>query len=87
MQEAADTGRPLFITFRCLPCKQCADFDASVLDGSPSLTPLLRQFITVRLTDAAQLDLSIFPAEGYQDFDLSCPDTVKHHFRPPARRS
>ena len=71
LQEAKSTGRPLFITFRCLPCNQCAEFDASVLDGSESLTPLLRQFITVRLTDAKQLDLSIFPAEGFQDFDLS----------------
>lgn len=71
LDESKSSGRPLFITFRCLPCKQCADFDANVLEGSESLTPLLRRFITVRLTDANQLDMSIFPAEGFQDFDLS----------------
>ncbi len=27
MLEAVSTGRPVFVTFRCLPCKQCADFD------------------------------------------------------------
>ena len=62
--EAKSTGRPLFVTFRCLPCKQCADFDQDVLEGSPALTPLLRQFITVRLTDAKDLDLNVFPAPG-----------------------
>ena len=71
VKEATSTGRPLFVTFRCLPCNQCADFDADVLEGSPMLTPLLSQFVTVRLTDAKQLDLSIFPARGFQDFDLS----------------
>ena len=35
------------------------------------MTPLLRQFVTVRLTDALQLDLDIFRVEGYQDLDLS----------------
>lgn len=69
--EAKSTGRPLFVTFRCLPCKQCADFDQDVLEGSPALTPLLRRFITVRLTDANDLDLNVFPATGFQDFDLS----------------
>lgn len=70
-REARLTNRPLFVTLRCLPCKQCADFDAAVLEGGDDLTPLLRQFITVRLTDAAQIDLSLLPAPGYQDFDLS----------------
>ncbi|MCZ6653100.1 MAG: PDZ domain-containing protein [Planctomycetota bacterium] len=71
LAEARRDGRPLFVTFRCLPCKQCADFDQNVLEGGPELTPLLRQFITVRLTDASDLDMNIFPAQGFQDFDLS----------------
>jgi len=71
LSEAQTTNRPIFVTFRCLPCKQCASFDKSVLDGGPALSPLLRQFITVRLTDAAQLNTALFPFEGYQDLDLS----------------
>ncbi len=71
MLEADSVGRPVFVTFRCLPCKQCADFDKDVLEGGPQLTPLLRQFVTVRLTDALDLDLNIFRVEGYQDLDLS----------------
>lgn len=69
--EARQNNRPLFVTFRCLPCKQCADFDKEVLEGGPDLDPLLKQFITVRLTDAAAIDLSIFPVEGFADLDLS----------------
>jgi len=71
LDEARETGRPLFITLRCLPCKQCADFDKDVLEGGPRLSPLLRRFVTVRLTDARQLDLVLLPAAGFQDFDLS----------------
>ena len=70
-KEAARTGRPLFVTFRCLPCKQCASFDKDVLAGGPVLDPLLRQFVCVRLVDARDLDFRVFTAEGFQDFDLS----------------
>ncbi len=69
--EARQQNRPLFVTFRCLPCKQCAAFDQAVLEGGPNLNPILTQFITVRLTDAAQIDLRLFPVEGYADLDLS----------------
>ena len=68
---AQSENRPLFITMRCIPCKQCEDFDKEVLEGGPLLSPLLRQFVTVRLTDASDLDLRRFPMEGFQDFDLS----------------
>lgn len=71
MIEARQKNRPLFVTFRCLPCRQCADFDKEVLEGGPDLDPLLTRFVTVRLTDAADIDLRIFPLEGFVDLDLS----------------
>lgn len=71
MQLAESQKRPLLVTFRCLPCKQCSEFDADVLNGGSSLDPLLKQFITVRLTSAELIDLRIFPVKGFQDFDLS----------------
>ena len=69
--DARRENRPLLITVRCPPGKQCADFDKAVLEGGPDLDPLLLQFITVRLTDAAQLDLNMLPVDGFQDLDLS----------------
>lgn len=71
LDEAKKSGRPLFVTFRCLPCKQCSDFDKTVLDGGPMLGPLLKQFITVRLTTMMDSDLRVFPIQGFQDLDLS----------------
>lgn len=70
-EVARAEDRPLFVTFRCLPCKQCSDFDRDVLEGGLELDPWLARFVTVRITDAARIDLSLFPVEGYQDLDLS----------------
>src|SRR5678815_1753521 len=56
LAESQQTNRPLFVTLRCLPCKQCSAFDKDVMDGGPLLSPLLSQFITVRLTDAKSAD-------------------------------
>lgn len=71
MALAKAEDRPLFVTFRCLPCKQCSDFDKQVLEGGVELDPLLRQFITVRITSASNLDLRLFPVNAWQDLDLS----------------
>lgn len=71
LAEARAQNRPLFVTFRCLPCKQCSSFDKEVLEGGIDLNMLLNQFITVRLTDANEIDLRIFPVEGFADMDLS----------------
>lgn len=71
LDEAQKTGRPLFVTIRCLPCKQCSGFDAAVLEGGDGLEGVLSQFVTVRITSASDLDLRLFPVEGWQDLDLS----------------
>lgn len=71
LKEARETGRPIFVTWRCLPCAQCAEFDKNVLDGSEQLDPLLRRFVTVRMTDASKLDQRYFPYPTHQDLDLS----------------
>jgi membrane-associated protease RseP (regulator of RpoE activity) len=63
--------RPVFVTFRCLPCRTCSEFDKTVLEGGPDLDPLFRQFVTVRLTSAKDIDLSLMPMGGYQDLDVS----------------
>ncbi len=69
--EAREQGRPLLVVLRCPPCKQCLTFDTRVQAAEGELAPLLARFVTVRLTDAAQLDLALLPAPGFQDLDLS----------------
>jgi len=71
LEQAKAQNRPLFVTLRCLPCKQCSAFDKDVLEGGPQLDPLLRQFVTVRLVSAKSIDLRLLPIQGYQDLDLS----------------
>lgn len=71
LQEAKQKNLPLLITLRCPPCKQCSFFDALVLRGSAQMTPLFKQFVTVRITDAAQMDHRILPFTQYQDLDVS----------------
>jgi serine protease Do len=64
--EAKDTGKPLLIVLRCVPCLACMGIDAGVLT-QPELTPLLSQFVRVRVINANDLDLSLFQF----DYDLS----------------
>ena len=71
LAEAKASDRPLLVTLRCLPCKQCAGFDAAVLEGDGGLEDVLAQYVTVRITSASDLDLRLFPVEGWQDLDLS----------------
>src|SRR5206468_2931099 len=71
MKFAQAENRPLFVTMRCLPCKQCSAFFFFELEAAYEISPLLKQFVTVRLTDAQAIDLRMFPIEGFQDFDLS----------------
>ena len=71
LDEAQKTNRPMLVTWRCIPCEQCAEFDKEVLEGSDQLDPLLRRFVTVRMIDASQLDQRYFPYQTHQDLDLS----------------
>ena len=65
--EAKRTGKPLLVVIRCIPCLACAGLDARVLLDNTDLSPLLDQFVCVRVINANALDLSRFQF----DFDLS----------------
>lgn len=64
--EAAKTRKPLLVVLRCVPCLACMGMDAAVL-ASDDLSPLLDQFICVRLINANAIDLQLFQF----DYDLS----------------
>ena len=65
--EGKRTGKPVLIVLRCIPCLACAGIDAKVLLENTELTPLLDQFVCVRVINANALDLAKFQF----DFDLS----------------
>ena len=64
--KAKQTGKPLLVVLRCVPCMSCAGIDAQVLEEK-ELVPLLDQFVCVRVINANALDLSLFQF----DYDLS----------------
>ena len=66
LAKAKQTGRPLLVVLRCVPCLSCAGIDAQVLEEK-ELIPLLDQFVCVRVINANALDLSMFQF----DYDLS----------------
>jgi len=65
--EAKRTGKPLMIVLRCVPCLACSGIDTQVLLQETDLTPLMSQFVCVRVINANALDLSLFQF----DYDLS----------------
>ena len=65
-EKAKQTGKPLLVVIRCVPCLACAGIDGQVLEEK-SLVPLLDQFVCVRVMNANALDLSLFQF----DYDLS----------------
>ncbi len=66
--QARLENKPLFITFRCVPCEACAGFDAEVAQGNGKVQQLAREaFIPVRQVEMKGVDLSLFQF----DYDLN----------------
>src|SRR6185503_9500979 len=47
--EAKQTGRPIVVVLRCIPCEQCVKLDDDLVDKDELLRPLLEKFVRVRL--------------------------------------
>ena len=61
MDEAKKQHKPLFVTFRCVPCKDCAAFDADVANGNERVQALAKdKFVSVRQVEMKGVDLSLF---------------------------
>jgi serine protease Do len=57
---ARETGKPLLVTFRCIPCEHCAQLDERLVERDLSVQKLLEQFVCVRIVHANGMDLSLF---------------------------
>jgi hypothetical protein len=64
---AKQTGKPLLVVVRCIPCDSCEGFDARVVDRDPEIGDLLNKFVCLRIVKGNGLDLSLFQF----DYDLS----------------
>lgn len=65
--RAQETGKPLFVLFRCVPCEACKVFDGKVVGEDSELAALYDAFVPVRIVRMNDVDL-----DTYQfDYDLS----------------
>jgi serine protease Do len=66
--QAKETGKPILVVLRCLPCVECVKLDDEVVDRDPVIRPLLEQFVCVRVVSTNGLDLSLFQFDTDQSF-------------------
>lgn len=66
--EAKETGKPLLVVFRCLPCVECVKLDDELVDRDPVVRPLLEKFVCVRQVSTNGIDLSLFQFDTDQSF-------------------
>jgi len=65
---AKRTNKPLFVTFRCVPCLACKGFDAEVAKNNQQIIRLAKEeFIAVRQVEMKGVNLSQFQF----DYDLN----------------
>ncbi|MEX2214800.1 MAG: Trx7/PDZ domain-containing (seleno)protein [Phycisphaeraceae bacterium] len=66
--QAKESGKPMLIVFRCIPCHACSGFDAQVLQRAEArMEELMKKFVCVRIVYANGMDLQQFQF----DYDLS----------------
>src|SRR4051794_21093583 len=65
---ARQTGKPMLVVFRCIPCVECVKLDDDLVDKDPRVRPLLDKFVCVRIVSANGLDLSTFQFDTDQSF-------------------
>lgn len=68
LDQARETGKPLLVVIRCIPCEACAQLDAQVVQRDPVVQKLLEKFVCVRIINANGLDLSLFQYDYDQSF-------------------
>ncbi len=65
--EAKETGKPLLVVLRCVPCPPGRPLDEKVMRPDAELAKLEQQFVCVRVIQTNALDLKVFQ----YDYDMS----------------
>lgn len=69
-EKARETGKPLLVALRCIPCEECVKLDDHLVDTDPVIRPLLEKFVCVRVVSTNGLDLSLFQYDTDQSFAM-----------------
>lgn len=68
LRIAKESGKPLFVIFRCIPCEACQEFDDDVASRDPIIRDLMDKFVCVRIVQANTIDLTRFRFDFDQSF-------------------
>lgn len=68
LAQAEQSGKPVLVVLRCIPCEDCVKLDDELIDQHPRVRPLLDKFVCVRLVSTNGLDLSLFQFDTDQSF-------------------
>lgn len=88
--DAKQTGKPLLVVLRCIPCEECVKLDDDLMDNDPELRPLLERFVCVRQVSTNGLDLTTFQFDTDQSFAafmLNADGTVYGRFGTRSHRT
>lgn len=89
-RQAKETGKPLLVVLRCIPCHECVKLDDELVDRDPVIRPLLEQYVCVRLVSTNGLDLSLFQYDTDQSFAvfmLNADNTIYGRFGTRSHRT
>jgi hypothetical protein len=89
-EEAKQTGKPLVVALRCIPCEECVKLDDELVDKNPTIRPLLDKYVRVRVISTNGLDLSLFQYDYDQSFAcflLNADGTIYGRFGTRSHRT
>jgi hypothetical protein len=88
--KAKQSGKPLLVVLRCIPCHECVKLDDELVDQDPIIRPLLDEFVCARQVSTNGLDLEIFQYDTDQSFAvfiLNADGTVYGRFGTRSHRT
>jgi hypothetical protein len=87
---AKQTGKPMLVVLRCIPCEECVKLDDELVEKDPIIRPLLDNFVCVRQVSTNGLDLSLFQFDTDQSFAvfmLNADGTIYGRFGTRSHRT
>lgn len=89
-KQARETGKPIVVVLRCIPCEECVKLDDDLVDTDPVIRSLLERFVCLRQVSTNGLDLSLFQFDTDQSFAvffLNADKTIYGRFGTRSHRT
>ncbi len=89
-RQGRQTGKPIIVVLRCIPCEECVKLDDELVDKHPRIRPLLEKFVRARQVSTNGLDLDLFQFDTDQSFAvflLNADGTIYARFGTRSHRT